>query len=136
MSAVYLAGPINGCSDEECMGWRAIARHLLESVYDIIDPMDFDCRGREDALAAEIVDGDIFRIGMADAVLVNATRPSWGTAMEMVYAKQAGKVVVVFTGGSAVSPWVLRHADHCFSTLEQACSELVSLPVFSVAKAK
>lgn len=130
MSVVYLAGPIHGCTDEECKGWRAEARRMLEQTFDIIDPMDFDCRGREDLLAVEIVQGDIFRLGMADLVLVNATRPSWGTAMEMVYANQAEKVVVAVTGSEKVSPWVRRHASECFQTLQQACLELVKWPPF------
>ena len=128
MSSVYLAGPINCCTDDECMGWRAEAKRLLEPMFDIIDPMDFDCRGREDLLAVEIVQNDIYRIGMADVVLVNATRPSWGTAMEMVYANQAEKVVVAFTGDGKVSPWVRRHANECFKTLGQACFELMNWP--------
>ena len=36
MKAVYLAGPINGCSDEECMVWRARARQLLEGQFDVM----------------------------------------------------------------------------------------------------
>ena len=128
MSSVYLAGPINGCTDEESKGWRAEARRMLEPMFDIIDPMDFDCRGREDLLAVEIVHNDIYRIGMADVVLVNATRPSWGTAMEMVYANQAEKVVVAFTGDGKVSPWVRRHANECFQTLWQACFGLINWP--------
>jgi len=131
MSVVYLAGPIYGCTDEECKGWRAEARRMLEQTFDIIDPMDFDCRGREDLLAVEIVQNDIFRLGVADIVLVNATRPSWGTAMEVAYANQGEKVVVAFTGSEKVSPWLRRHATECFQTLEQACLELTNFPPFA-----
>ena len=29
MLKVYLAGPINGCTDEECKAWRAQARGMI-----------------------------------------------------------------------------------------------------------
>jgi hypothetical protein len=43
---VYLCGPINGCTDSECIDWRAAAKKRLS---DTIDPMRRDYRGREAA---------------------------------------------------------------------------------------
>ena len=128
MLKVYLAGPINGCTDEECKAWRAEARRLLEPIHAVIDPMDFDCRGQESEMAGEIVKHDLERLDEADLVLVNAERPSWGTAMELVYARQGGKPAIAFAGFSIgeASPWLRGHTSKVFLTLTEACSEIVN----------
>jgi nucleoside 2-deoxyribosyltransferase len=125
---VYLAGPINGCSDEECRAWRAEARRMLEPIHSVIDPMDFDCRGLESQMAGEIIRHDLERLDEADIVLVNAERPSWGTAMELVYARQGGKPAIAFAGFSigGDSPWLLGHVSKVFLTLTEACSGIAS----------
>jgi hypothetical protein len=93
--SVYLCGGINGLGDAECNGWRAVARDGLPGVR-ILDPMDRDYRGREDEFLSEIVKGDKRNILEADVVLVNASRPSWGTAMEVLFAWEQNKPVVAF----------------------------------------
>lgn len=71
---------------------------------------------------ARFVGADLADIAASNMVLVNATRPSWGTAMEIVYARQAGCSVVAFTGaGASVSPWLRYHCDEIRPTLEEAC---------------
>lgn len=127
MLKVYLAGPINGCTDQECKGWRAEARHLLEPTHAVIDPMDFDCRGLEGDMAADIIKHDLDRLDEADLVLVNAERPSWGTAMELVYARQAGKPAIAFVGPQKgfVSPWLQGHTAKVCGTLLLACFEII-----------
>lgn len=42
---VYLCGPINGCTDDQCKNWREAAKQVLS---DTVDPMRRDYRGRED----------------------------------------------------------------------------------------
>jgi nucleoside 2-deoxyribosyltransferase len=128
MLKVYLAGPINCCTDEECKAWRAEARRMLEPIHAVIDPMDFDCRGLEDHMACDIVKHDLMQLDEADIVLVNAQRPSWGTAMELVYARQGGKPAIAFVGlpRSSVSPWLRGHLSKVCGTLEQACFEIVN----------
>ena len=127
MLKVYLAGPINGCTDDECKAWRAEARRLLEPIHAVIDPMDFDCRGQEAQMAGEIIKHDLERLDEADLVLVNAVRPSWGTAMELVYARQGGKPVIAYVDFSisAASPWLQGHTSKMFGTLRDACWEIV-----------
>jgi len=121
MKAVYLAGPINGCSDEECMTWRAQARNLLSTgQFDILDPMDFDFRGSEGRAAKEIVTTDLHAIAACDFLLVNANRPSWGTAMEVVRAWDAGKSVVAFADTDTPSPWLVMHTHAVVKSLEAA----------------
>lgn len=76
----YLCGGINGLSDEDCKNWREDAKAKL--VTEHLDPMRRDYRGKEDESFHEIVLGDLDDIVKSDFVLVNATRPSWGTAPE------------------------------------------------------
>src|ERR1039458_9368129 len=80
----YLCGGINGLSDDQAITWREKAKSLLKT--ETLDPMRRDYRGREDQAVGEIVQGDLEDINASQFVLVNATRPSWGTAMEMVYS--------------------------------------------------
>jgi len=120
MKAVYLAGPINGCTDEECMVWRARARQLLEGQFDIYDPMDRDFRGRESLEANEIVSTDLLAIAVCDFLLVNASRPSWGTAMEVMRAWESGKRVVAFSDAESPSPWLTVHTHAIVKSLEAA----------------
>jgi len=121
MKAVYLAGPINGCSDQECFEWRQRAKQLLSSApYDVFDPMDRDFRGLESMSAKEIVTFDLHAIAACDFLLVNASRPSWGTAMEIVRAWDDGKKVVAFADTEFPSPWLIMHTHAIVQTLEAA----------------
>lgn len=110
MPTVYLAGPINDCTDAEAMDWRTEATASLAGEYRVLDPMRRDYRGREAEHVTELVEGDKADIRASDVVLVNADRPTWGTAMEVQYAHDQGKRVVAFCAGS-VSPWLRYHAE-------------------------
>lgn len=127
MSAVYLAGPIHGKSDNECKVWREQAKSVLGRVDSllIVDPMDRDFRGREDDNADRIVSEDKAWIEQCDVVLVNANEPSWGTAMEVMYAISFGKKVVAFTNSGSVSPWLRCHTHAIFWNLQQATASIV-----------
>ena len=108
-------------SDSECKDWRETAKELLN--HETIDPMRRDYRGKEADNCDEIVLGDLADIKGCDFLLVNATKPSWGTAMEIVYARFMDKTIVAFTGDSPVSPWLAYHC-HTFKTIEQACEAI------------
>lgn len=116
---VYLSGPIFVCSDEECNRWRSEARLLLQD--DVLDPMTRDYRGKTDENVTAIVLADIQDILRCRFMLTNANRPSWGTAMEIVYAYNNGVHVVSFNSGGPISPWLLYHSKHCCSSIEEAC---------------
>lgn len=112
---VYLGGPINGCTDEEANGWRGDVKPiLLAASIEYLDPMRRDYRGREleDGIAAEIVLGDKEDIDKCDVLFMNCPKPSWGTAMEILYGFDRSKrVIAVLPVGTTPSPWVLFHAD-------------------------
>src|SRR5690348_16833160 len=118
MRLLYLAGPINGCTDEEARGWREKVKAHLAGLYDFIDPMDRDYRGKERGHAQDIVNADLFDILLSDAVLVYAERPSWGTAMELVYARMLGKPVFAIYSGYEPSPWLEYHTITRFPSIE------------------
>ena len=95
-----------------------VAKELLQT--ETLDPMRRDYRGKEDESVNEIVQGDLDDIRASFFVLVNATRPSWGTAMEIVYAQQFSKYIVSFVGESRVSPWLRFHSTQIVGTVEEA----------------
>lgn len=125
---VYLAGPINGCTDDEANDWREKFIDLLADqmdVFGVLDPMRRDYRGEEDGSVDEIVDGDKEDIRHCDIFLAYCWQPSWGTAMEMFYAHILGRLIIlIMPDGVKVSPWLRYHADHIVRTLDEA-AELI-----------
>lgn len=106
----YLAGPINGCTDDEANNWRDIVKQRLGAEH-CLDPMRRDYRGNEDQSVAEIVRGDLDDIAAADLILANCWQVSWGTAMEIYHAHTISKgVIAVLPPGGLVSPWLRHHA--------------------------
>jgi hypothetical protein len=104
----YLCGPINGCTDSECKDWRELAKQRLSKT---IDPMRRDYRGVEGNNAKDIVEGDKVDIDASNVLLVWFPKPSVGTCMEILYAWERGKyVVVVVPPGISISPWLTYHS--------------------------
>lgn len=110
----YLCGPINGRSDADCKDWRKLATDLLtEKGVEILDPMRRDFRGREDDAVTEIVCGDKDDIDASDVLLVYFDKPSVGTSMEVLYAWEHNKVVIIIdASGKPLSPWLKFHSTH------------------------
>ncbi len=125
--SVYLAGPINGKSEEEAKGWRDRLKSSEIEKVSFRDPMVRDYRGVEldEGMAAEIVEGDKRDIGFCDLVLVMYPGPSVGTAMEVLFAWEMGiSVVVIDVSGKPLSPWMQYHACKVLHSLEEAESYL------------
>ncbi len=119
---VYLCGPINGCTDEECKDWRKYARdHLF---YPTLDPMRRDYRGREHECMKEIVSGDVADIKASKFILANCPKPSYGTAMEIriAYKEEKKIVVIVVPDIKTVSPWLAMHCTKFFTDVAGAVS--------------
>ena len=125
MKTVYLCGGINGITDDEAKGWREVAKAAFNGKILVSDPMRRDYRGREDEEYRKIVMYDLQDISVAHALLVNACRPSWGTAMEVFFAaslKDRGgtkMIVSVVPAGQPVSPWLRYYSTYVVPTLEQ-----------------
>ena len=120
----YLCGGINGLDDADAKNWREIAKEKLNT--DTLDPMRRDYRGKEKDFVNEIVQGDLDDISASNYILINATKPSWGTAMEVVYAFTSPNVerIVAFTEGASISPWLRYHCNSVYDTLEQAIADI------------
>lgn len=123
MFRVYLAGPIAGCTDDECKDWREMAKLKLPMV-ECIDPMRRDYRGREMKHLQDLVVLDKADIRMSDVVLVNHSKPSSGTAMEIYFAWRLGIPVIVvdnrLTEDVPISPWIYFHATRVFNHWSEA----------------
>jgi nucleoside 2-deoxyribosyltransferase len=118
-ATIYLAGPIHGCSDVECVTWRREVKELLPE-FEFLDPMDKDYRGRENENVNEIVEGDKSEILRANILLAYCWQKSWGTAMEIMYAR-GHRTYVVVVGRNNLSPWVRYYADKICHSLGEAC---------------
>lgn len=119
----YLCGGIAGLTDAECHDWRTIATKKLHTT--ILNPMVRDCRKKEDTALlkdpAWLINADVIDIMNSDFLLVRAIKPSWGTAMELVYAHMMHKFVVAYVeDGNGSSPWLRFHANVIVTSLEEA----------------
>lgn len=122
MRTVYLAGPIFGEADDDCIRWRQEATFRLPG-WRVLNPMDRDYRGQEAKGWHMLVTLDLADIAESDVLLVNVERPSWGTAMEIREAFLRGKRVIGFGAPDPVSPWLRFHAE-LFPTLTEAIAAL------------
>lgn len=119
MKTIYLCGPINGCTDEECKDWREMVKAQWSGA--TLDPMRRDYRGKEDESVNEIVELDKIDVMNSDVILVNYDKPSVGTSMEILYAFERGKLVVVVAAeGARISPWLRYHSHAILPTFAAA----------------
>ena len=124
---IYLAGPIFGCEDAYCKIWRAEAKRLLEPHMCVVDPMDRDYRNVEDMHVNEIVTLDKADIRKCEWLLAYHTRPSVGTAMEVLFAWERDiRTVVVNASSFPCSPWLKYHANEVHPTLLAACNSVIA----------
>lgn len=103
---VYLAGPITGVGDD-ARNWRTSAIFLLEqNGHKGIDPLVVEAA----TITPEaVVALDYAWIEKSDAVLARVDIPSWGTAMELVYAHNLKIPVIGFGRIEKPSPWLFHH---------------------------
>lgn len=117
---VYLAGPIQGCTDEEAKGWRD---RFVSEVDDVafFDPMRRDYRGTETANYNQLVMRDQEEIILSDWVVANVWKPSSGTAMEIFYAARFQiPVILIHEPGSQLSPWLRFYATYIVDSIDEA----------------
>ena len=74
----------------------------------------------------EIIEGDKSDIDLSDIVIVNHTKPSDGTAMEIIYAWERKKVILTIVHGE-YSPWITYHSTQLFNSLKYAIQHLKSM---------
>ncbi|MBI2433646.1 MAG: nucleoside 2-deoxyribosyltransferase [Candidatus Hydrogenedentes bacterium] len=120
---IYLCGPIMDCSGEEGVTWRKRAKERLAGRFVLLDPMRRNFRDREIDSANEIVEFDLQDVRDADILLVNYSKPSIGTSMEVFYAAHdLGKFVIAFNPCPFpdMSPWMVRFCTKILPNLDAA----------------
>ena len=123
---VYLAGPIYE-QDDTCIRWRKAAQKILRTKNIMsIAPTDVDYRGYEQNMIDPgiIVKRDKNWIMTCDTILAKCDFPSYGTAMEIMFAWSLQKQIIAVT--TSHSPWIRYHANHVFSTIDQALEQFES----------
>ena len=97
-----------------------IVDHLIEKGMDYSDINDF--RDKKE-LSHEIIKHDLEYVNKSDIIIVVANSPSYGTAMEMLIAKEKGKKVIVLAKDPIPTPWPINFSD--FIVKDE--SELINL---------
>lgn len=124
---VYLAGPIAGMSDDEAGQWRNDSAIMLNPMgIETIDPFKLrDFRGQFGQQNLVVVEPDKRDIDLSDALLANCHIVSVGTSMEILYAWERAKfVVVVVPDPGRMSPWIRYHAHYVTSEIAEAWWEV------------
>ena len=119
---LYLAGGIFELTKTKRQNWRNKATQKLKKHYIIIDPTKQLFTGKELEHRDEIIKNDKRNILKADILLVNATQPSWGTAMEILFAYENHKIIIAYTNKpyERTSPWLAYHATIITKTLDES----------------
>lgn len=117
MKKVYLCGGIEDIPIEQARSWRSKVKQTLGE-HRCLDPMRIK-QTRSDRIVQE----NKKDINTASILIVNATTPSWGTAMEILYAYDRDKMIVAYIGKSVEeykNPWMLYHCTKITNTIEEA----------------
>lgn len=120
MKKVYLAGAI--FQTPNAAGWRSAARALfkLANAWEVLDPTTLEATAENEQ---QVIDTDLRAIAMSNVVLAKVDQPSWGTAMEIYYARSLHIPVVGWLPdwiGTRKSPWLNFHITVFEPTLEAA----------------
>ena len=129
LKTIYLSGPIMDEHAGAAREWRECAKSLLAGRYRLLDPMRRKFVDREVDSANEIVEFDLLDVRNADIILVNYSRPSIGTSMEVFYASHVlGKFVVAFSPYEyrECSPWMVRYCTKILGSLEEAAEYIAT----------
>ncbi len=121
---VYLAGGINGLTDDEAKAWRDRVKRELASLFIFVDPMDRDFRGQEAGNHHEIVQNDLDEMLACQIIFARVERPSWGTGMEIFHAKWHSRLVIAYGAPERPSPWLVEHTHLLCNTLEDGIEAL------------
>ena len=122
---IYLCGPIMDEVDGHARAWRGRAKELLASDFLMLDPMRRNFKDREVDSANEIVEFDLQDVRDADIILVNYSKSSVGTSMEVFYASHVlHKFVIAFSPFTFkdCSPWMVKYCTKILPSLEEAAT--------------
>jgi len=123
MKKIYLCGPIMDETGGEARAWRKLALQELSQNFIVLDPMRRNFKDREVDSANEIVEFDLQDVREADIILVNYSKNSIGTSMEVFYAShELGKFIIAFSPFpfKECSPWMVKFCTKILPSLEEA----------------
>jgi len=100
-------GKIKKMSDFLTKNGFEVTNQFVLNKMDYSNIRDFRSRKR---LAKSIVRHDLKQVKNSDVLVVLAT-PSFGSAMEMFFAKNLGKKTILFSEKPIPSPWPVNYAD-------------------------
>jgi len=113
MKAVYLAGRIENNPNKN--HWRNEVTRKLVDTFKIYNPVLRECGDIK-----QIVEGDKKDIICSDVVIVYLDdTPSWGTAMEILWAWQLRKDIVAISKNKKINPWLDYHIKYVFPNIDQ-----------------
>jgi nucleoside 2-deoxyribosyltransferase len=124
---IYLAGGINGLTEEQAFGWRKRVTALLKPLgVQCLNPIkseDFN----KFSTGGKFNEGDMtcywkdkFDVKRADIVIVNMENTkSYGTIVEIGWASALGKLIIVINPKGITHPFIIAEAIQV-ETLEQA----------------
>ena len=129
MKTFYLAHPFN--SRKAIRAWELKIEAL--NIINLFNPF-YDSNGRGDVADVDagrapkytcdprdVVEGDLRSLRDSDgvvAVIDDGLR--YGTSMEIVYAKEAHKLIyLIVTNGEEKHPWLVYHAARIFTSFEE-----------------
>jgi nucleoside 2-deoxyribosyltransferase len=101
-----------------------VLNHVEDRGMDYSDIKDFRNRMK---LSREIVRHDLSHVKKADTVVVLANKPSYGTAIEMYFAKELGKKIIFFAPKPIPTPWPLTFSDYVVKTEKELYKTLEKL---------
>ncbi len=124
---VFVCGSVGYGGKEEVTSLQ----HFLKSAgFDVIDQFENgdyadveDFRGKHD-LCRKIVLSDLQKCMKADVVVLVASRPSFGAAIESFTAATRGKPVIAYCPEKTRSPWPLHIAQYVARSKEELASLL------------
>ena len=123
MMKIYLCGPVMDEHHDNASSWREEAKQALNEEFVLLDPMRRNFKDREVDSANEIVEFDLQDVRDADIILVNYSKPSIGTSMEVFYASHdLNKFIIAFSpfDFQNCNPWMVRFCTKILPSLEEA----------------
>jgi len=120
MKTIYLAGPLRDCKENECSDWRKECKDKLSGWFNLLDPMRNNYKEHEIADRNELVSMDKKDIIDSDIVLANTWKISVGTSMEILFAFEHHKIIIVIGEEKNLSPWTVFHATKILPNVQEA----------------
>jgi nucleoside 2-deoxyribosyltransferase len=127
----FISGPILGMENEQ--GYReTITKICLKLGFDVIDPWRREkvlYKGDEQCWWAKVpppsfIQRDLDDAERCDIMIVYLPKLSAGACMELFYAKQKGKQVIVVSEMKCLSPWIVTHSDALVKSFTELEDEL------------